>query len=68
MERATRFTVTDSEGTTRQWAFYRDGRTPQMWMLRDHTGYLRTLEKTWNDSVVRIQAIAANHGFTTNVS
>lgn len=54
-------------GKKYRWYFYRD---PQhnLWFLVDEKGYERALERTWNDSVPRIQEIISNHGMTCNIS
>jgi len=59
------FTCKDTDGKTYTWSFWR---MDNLWYLRDHTGYVRTLERNWRDSLYRIQAIVENHGFTANVS
>ena len=60
----------DSDGTLYRWAIWRDARKPAGWVLRDHTGYLRTLSATWSDSVPMVHLVADNHGlkFLTLVS
>lgn len=65
MKSTTILRAKDASGKVYEWAFGKDGK---YWFLRDHTGYIRTLEATWRDSVPRILAIAANHGFAVNVS
>jgi hypothetical protein len=60
------FTVTYKETQEKfKWAFRREG---NYWILKDHDQYERVLEKTWIDSVPRIQAIADNYGMTCNIS
>jgi len=66
IKKRTRFTATDPNTDEKQtWAFFKDG---AWWVLRDASGYERTLEKTWRDSVPRILLILDNHGFTANIS
>ncbi len=61
----TAFTAKDADSKPYQWSFWRlDG----IWYLRDHTGYTRTLERNWRDSVGRVQRILENHGFTADIS
>jgi hypothetical protein len=55
-----------NEGKSFKWAFYRD--TTGYWMLRDHTGYERTMEKTWIDTVPKIKMILGNHDMTADIS
>ena len=68
MNRKNCFTATASDGTKFTWRFWYDSRTPAAWMLQDHEGYVRTLERTWRDSVPRIQATVANYGLTAEVN
>jgi len=63
--KATAFTAHDADGKAYRWTFWRDG---DYWMLRDYTGYLRTLEHTWIDSVPRIKSILEGHGMTADIS
>lgn len=60
-----RLTMCDAGGKAHTWRYWKEG---QFWMLEAPDGYKRTLEKTWRDSVPRIQAIAENHGLTVVVS
>ena len=62
--KVTTFAAFDKQGNRYQWAFYRD----QEWMLRDYTGYVRTLGKTWIDSAPKINLILDNHGMSANIS
>jgi hypothetical protein len=39
-----------------------------LWFLEDYTGYVRTLERNWLDSVPRIRMILENHGMTAEIS
>ena len=55
----------DADGKRYRWAFSKDGK---YWMLRDHEGYVRTLEENWISSVPRIRAILENYGLTCEVS
>lgn len=64
MAKAIALHLKDDDGKQVSWSFYRDCRKPAAWMLRDHTGYLRTLEATYAESVPRVRVIAYNHGFT----
>lgn len=67
--KVTTFHITYREtGERFKWAFWRDPRKPAHWMLRDHEGYVRTLEPTWADSVPRIRLIADNYGCDCNIS
>jgi hypothetical protein len=59
------FTAKDKSDKGHKWAFWREAGT---WMLRDYTGYVRALEKTWFDSVPKIKLIVENHGMSCNVS
>ena len=60
MSKWTHFTVSYKEdGSKYLWAFRKDGK---YWVLRDYTGYERTLEKTWRDSVPIIHTILDNYG------
>jgi hypothetical protein len=62
----TRFTAKYRKDDSKHlWAFGKDG---QYWTLRDHTGYERTLEKTWADSVPMIHLILENHGMFSEIS
>jgi hypothetical protein len=49
------------------WKFWRDAAS-QLWFLEDYTGYVRTLERNWLDSVPRIRMILENHGMTAEIS
>jgi len=60
------FTAFYSDGSKYSLSFWRDGRNG--WMLRDHQGYVRTLENTWHDSVPRIRAVLENYGLTADIS
>ena len=62
------FTATDALGNKYRWGFWRDSRNPATWMLRDHEGYIRTLESNWIDSAARIRAILENYGLTAEVN
>jgi hypothetical protein len=57
----------DATGKLFMWSF-RYSATLRLWLLTDHTGYERTLERAWTDSVPRIRSILANHGLEANVS
>lgn len=60
------FTVTYKETNEKfKWAFKKDG---EFWYLKDHENYERTLEKTWIDSVPRINLIASNYGMECNIN
>lgn len=54
----------DEAGAVYRWRVSRDVRSPAAWMLEDHSGYQRTLESNWLDSVPRIRLIAENHNFS----
>ena len=66
-ERVRTFSATDADGHKYQWAF-RYSAALRNWILRDHTGYERILERNWLDSTSRIRAILANHGMTAEIS
>ena len=49
-----------------KWHF---GKGRGYWYLREPDGgYVRTLERTWAESVPRIRTILENHGLTADVS
>lgn len=57
---------TDSDGRIHKWHF---AKARGYWFLREPDGgYVRTLEKTWAESVPRIRVIFENYGLTTEVS
>lgn len=58
------FIVKDSTGKEYRWTFWRDG----YWFLQDYTGYTRTLERNWVDSVSRIHSILDGHGMTSKIN
>jgi hypothetical protein len=60
------FTATKA-GHRYSWKFWRDP-VLGLWFLQDYTGYTRTLESRWADSVLRIRVILENHGMTAEVS
>ena len=65
------FQAKDSSGTSFRWAFWRDGghgKNAGYWMIRDHEGYVRTLERRWLDSVPRIRLILSNYGLHAEIS
>lgn len=64
MSKAIALHLKDDSGRRVLWSLYRDCRKPSLWMLRDHAGYLRTLEATYAESVPRVRMIADNHGYT----
>jgi hypothetical protein len=49
------------------WAFGRSAKSG-VWFLRDHDGYIRTLDRTWIDSAPMIQRTVENYGFTCTVN
>ncbi len=52
----------DFEGKIKRWAYWRDPRTPSSaWMLATHDGCIRTLAKTWAESVPMINLIGENY-------
>ena len=55
--------LVDEDGNQYRWKFYRDPRTPVYWVLVDHTGYVRNLERTYAESIPRVKIIAENHNF-----
>jgi hypothetical protein len=63
--KTTNFKATYIDGTKYTWSFYRDGK---YWYLKDYTGYVRTLEKTWADSVPIIHTILGNYNMDTKLS
>ena len=79
MKKPATFKLTDADGNTYRWAFWRETgltqirighkrRTISAWMLRDHDGYTRTLSATWIDAVADIRAVAESYGLTCNIS
>ena len=62
-----KFTITakDSNGRKESWRFWHDG---AFWFLQGPDAYVRTLEKTWRDSVPRIHSILENYGLAAEVS
>lgn len=65
------FQAKDASGAPFRWAFWRDdghGKYAGYWMLRDHEGYVRTLESSWLDSVPKIRLILSNYGFYAEIS
>ena len=60
------FKASDATGFV-MWAFGRS-RKSGVWFLRDHDGYIRTLESTWIDSAPMIRQVAENYGFTCAVN
>ena len=61
----TRFSARYKDGSKSVWSFRKDGK---YWMLKDYTGYERTLEKTWFDSVPMIHLILENHGMSAAIN
>ena len=62
------FTARNKDGKTYRWQFWRDARPPAYWMLKDHEGHIRTLERTWIDSVPHIHAILESYGMHADIS
>jgi len=74
-----RLKMTDTDGAVYWWTCWRErgctwiraGRKPvkcDFWQLRDHDGYVRSLEHNWLNSVPMIRQLAENYGFQTTVS
>jgi len=61
----TRFTARDKAGKKYTWAFWREN---GWWYLSDCDGYVRTLEKTWLESVPLIRLVLSNYDMTANIS
>ena len=59
------FTAKDADGKRYTWKYWRRA---GWWMLEDPHGYVRTLEKTWRDSLPHFHLILENHGLTANIS
>jgi hypothetical protein len=59
------FTATHGDGTKHVWKFFRDG---GYWYLEDYTGYVRTMEKTWIDSLPKMRLCVENHGMEFTLS
>jgi hypothetical protein len=70
--------MTDSNGNIYYWhinysecTWLREYDKPKKvkgWSFRDHDGYERYFEGTWNDFVPYFNLIAKNYGFTCNIS
>jgi len=66
----TTFTATytgegSDNGKKFRWSFFKDG---EEWILEDYEGYIRTLEKTWRDSVPVIHQILAGYRMEAEIS
>lgn len=78
--KACRFKLTDAQGKAYYWSlkyFPRvmrcGGRLERstyepMWILTDHEGYERGIERNWLDTVPRVRQVAEGYGFSTTLS
>lgn len=78
--KASKFTLTASDGSRVQWRFWREPRvfnvggnlehsyTGPMWMLETHDGQSVGLAAAWLDSVPMIRSKAENYGLETSIS
>ena len=49
-----------------RWTYWKE--TNGFWMLKDPEGYVRTIEKTWKDSVPKIRTVLNNHAMEAEIS
>lgn len=61
------FSVADEQGNFRRWRYFRDAGGTHYWFI-DHEGHERHGGGSWKEFAAKANLVAANYGFTCELS